>query len=452
MNTKQTIKVISVLLCCVLLIIGLSHLLSNSAKNVEAQLEDPSLEVEEAAHQLPETDENGNEYYYYEVVASQEPIAINGQAQLQTDQSYFYNPEFGEIQEMKVKDGQQVKKGDLLYTYKKADKESQYALEDVMRKQTKLYNQREVLVYQLSQMTGNQYNYQGDWIEVTDGKGSYYVIEPIGPNTQVSPSSSNVTGEEGQDAMDGFSSGEMTPDDFAGQLESIKIQIRQLNEQIEDVEIEMQRIIEKSRDQVFAKKDGKAIVDQEGKDNSLTPLVRLVSDEVSVTGQVSEYEYYLLKENLPVTIYINAEDREIEGEILSYDQYPQTMANSGDDKTSNDAISAGGSTSNGSQYGFVVQPKEFIQPGFSVKVKLTPQGFVISPAALIQDKGKDYVFVYEDGVAHRRKVILRHENGSYVVDGGLKEGDQVLLGANLLSDGQKVKIIDEMSVNTDGQS
>lgn len=452
MNTKQTIKVISVLLCCVLLIIGLSHLLSNSAKNVEAQLVDPSLEVKEAAHQLPETDENGNEYYYYEVVASQEPIAINGQAQLQTDQSYFYNPEFGEIQEIKIKDGQQVKKGDLLYTYKKADKESQYALEDVMRKQTKLYNQREVLVYQLSQMTGNQYNYQGDWIEVTDGKGSYYVIEPIGPNTQVSPSSSNVTGEEGQDAMDGFSSGEMTPDDFAGQLESIKIQIRQLNEQIEDVEIEMQRIIEKSRDQVFAKKDGKAIVDQEGKDNSLTPLVRLVSDDVSVTGHVSEYEYYLFKENLPVSIYINAEDREIEGEILSYDQYPQTMANSGDDKTSNDAISVGGSTSNGSQYGFVVQPKEFIQPGFSVKVKLTPQGFVISPAALIQDKGKDYVFVYEDGVAHRRKVILRHENGSYVVDGGLKEGDQVLLGADLLSDGQKIKIIDEMSVNTDGQS
>lgn len=452
MNTKQTIKAISVLLGCVLLIIGLSHLLPNSSKNVEAQLEDPSLEVEEAAHQLPETDENGNEYYYYEVVASQEPIAINGQAQLQTDQSYFYNPEFGEIQEIKIKDGQQVKKGDLLYTYKKADKESQYALEDVMRKQTKLYNQREVLVYQLSQMTGNQYNYQGDWIEVTDGKGSYYVIEPIGPNTQVSPSSSNVTGEEGQDAMDGFYSGEMTPDDFAGQLESIKIQIRQLNEQIEDVEIEMQRIIEKSRDQVFAKKDGKAIVDQEGKDNSLTPLVRLVSDDVSVTGHVSEYEYYLLKENLPVSIYINAEDREIEGEILSYDQYPQTMANSGDDKTSNDAISVGGSTSNGSQYGFVVQPKEFIQPGFSVKVKLTPQGFVISPAALIQDKGKDYVFVYEDGVAHRRKVILRHENGSYVVDGGLKEGDQVLLGADLLSDGQKVKIIDEMSVNTDGQS
>ena len=444
MSYKRTlISILSILLLVVALTI-LSGLLGNRITHqVGAQYEDGGQNFE-MMNQAPMTDEEGNEYFYYEIMMAQEPISLAGQSQLKTDQTYFYNPELGEIDQIKVRDGQTVKKDAVLFTYKHEDKEKTYQLEDAKRKQTRLYNSRETLISNLSELTGNLYNYQGDWIDYDwqgNSKSGYYVIEEIGPADSLGASQS-----EGQANMeDGYD----FADDYQSQVEAIKTQIRELNLQIEDLEIEISRLQDQNVAQVKAKSAGKVILNEVGKDDSKIPLVRIISDDISVTGTVSEYDFYLLKEKLPVTIYVNAEDRTLGGSLIAYDKYPQNQAPAGDDSTGPSAFMGPGGDA-GSQYGFTVKPEDFIQPGFSVKVQIKAPGYVVSPAAVIEDGKSSYVFVNKEGKAIKTKVTVSNEAGNYVITRGLEEGDQVLLGASLLSDGQEIKTIDEMDVGVDG--
>lgn len=411
---------------------------------VGAQFEDGGQDFE-MMNQAPMTDEEGNEYFFYELMMAQDPISLNGQAQLKTDQSYYYNPELGDIDKILVRDGQTVKKDMVLFTYKQEDKERSYQLQDALRKQTRLYNSREALIYDLGQMTGNLYNYQGDWIAYDwsgNSKGGYYVVESIGYADGYSR-----TGAEAGGGLEG--AGDFYEEDSSGQVEAIKSQIRDLNLQIEDIEIEIGRLQDQKVTQVKAKSGGKVILNEAGKDDSQQAVVRLVSDDISVTGSVSEYDFYLLREDLPVTIYVNAEDRTLTGKLIAYDRYPQSSAGS-NKETPNPGPFMGSGGETGSQYGFTIKPDDFIQPGFSVKVQIKAPGYVISPGAVLEEGNLAYVFVYRDGKAFKTKVTLDKEAGNYVVKRGLEEGDQVLLGASLLTDGQAVKTIDEMDVGADG--
>ncbi|WP_273477970.1 efflux RND transporter periplasmic adaptor subunit [Ignavigranum ruoffiae] len=448
MSTKRTSIVVAAIIVLMVGIVWFSNLfIPVSQDRVGAQLGDPSMDPA-MMNQAPLTDEEGNEFYYYEMMTPQEPISLKGEVQLATDQSYFYNPELGDINNIKVKDGQKVKKGQVLFTYQAADKEIIYQMEDAQRKQTRLYNAREDLIDQLSQLTGNIYNYQGDWIDYNgwDEKGGYYILEEIG-QAQDYPMNENNEAAAQMPSMDEA----MMMDDFEGQVEGIKEQIRQLNREIEDIEIEIGRLNEKSQTQVKAKVNGKVILNQDGKDNAQIPLVRIISEDISITGTASEYEFYLLKEDIPVDIYINAEDREIPGTLVAYDQYPQSFAPSKEDPA---GLSAGFSpapgSQTGSQYGYTVQADEFIQPGFSVKVKIKSPGFMISPSALVEEQGKTYVFVYDQGIARKTEVKTERESGNVVIHRGVNEGDQVLLAGSLLTDGQEVKTIDEMTAGQDG--
>lgn len=105
-----------------------------------------------------------NQIYSTFTLYEQDPVTLTGTAQLQTDQAYFYDKEKGDISSVKVRDGQFVKQNDLLYTYEQNEIETQHEIEDMMREQTRTYNQREVLIKQLSDYTGASYNYQGDRI------------------------------------------------------------------------------------------------------------------------------------------------------------------------------------------------------------------------------------------------------------------------------------------------
>ena len=83
-------------------------------------------------------------------------------------------------------------------------------------------------------------------------------------------------------------------------------------------------------------------------------------------------------------------------------------------------------------------------------MKIKSPGFMISPSALVEEQGKTYVFVYDQGIARKTEVKTERESGNVVIHRGVNEGDQVLLAGSLLTDGQEVKTIDEMTAGQDG--
>lgn len=392
----------------------------------------------------PIFDEAGNQYYPTYTVFEQEPVSLSGVAQLNTDSSYFYNPDLGDIIAVHVVDQQTVKKGDPLYTYSKDNKELQYEIEDNFRAQTRLYNQRIELIDQLSELTSSYYNYQGDllgsyWGE--DGQLYYYVVETLGKGQGSGKGSNGVIGEPEPDPdPDPNNNGTEEPVDNSGAIDSLKDQIREVNTQIEDLEIAMSRLQDQEDGVILAQFDGKAYVNPDGKTNSGVPLVRIVSDDVSITGTVTEYEFFALGEDLPVNLFVNAENRDVPGTMIAYDRFLSTATST--DGDGNKSMGAGMTNySTGSQYGFTIKPEDYIQPGFSVKIQVFLAGLSVPQEAIMEEgPGNAYVFVYRDGIAYKQTVQLKQQGLQRVVTSGLNSGDMVIYQPYELQDGQPIQI------------
>ncbi|MGX7099245.1 efflux RND transporter periplasmic adaptor subunit [Globicatella sanguinis] len=387
----------------------------------------------------------------------QDPVTVDASVKLKTDTAYFYQADLGEIEAILVKDGQKVTKGTTLYNYKQTSKENQYALEDLYREQTKLYNTRQALIKQLSDYTGGEYNYQGDQIAYywgNDGKQVYYIVKEIGKSTSTSvnvPANTNTDSSLSQDSPEGaLDTGGMemsAMESATDPSEGIKEQIRQVNEQIEELEIKLIRQQELQNNKVLAKTDGIAMVNPDAKDNPNVPVVRIVSEESSVVGSVTEYDFYALAEDRAVNIYIPAEDRTVTGKIVDYDKIPSYSGTNGQtDSAEGLAASNPGGGSNASQFSFVVQPDEPLQAGFSAKVNITLPGFAIPSDAIVEEGEDHYVFLYLDGKAVKTKIELMTQGLQKVVLKGLNEGDQLIMYPYDLTDGQAVSVVDPMAM------
>ncbi|HBY90438.1 hypothetical protein [Ruoffia sp. FAM 20857] len=386
----------------------------------------------------------------------QDPVTVDASVKLKTDTAYFYQADLGQIEALLVKDGQKVTKGTTLYNYKQASKENQYALEDLYREQTKLYNTRQALIKQLSEYTGGEFNYQGDQIAYywgNEGKQGYYIVEEIGKSTLPSmsdPANTNTDSSLSQDGPEGaFDTGGMgTPamESASDPTEGIKEQIRQVNDQIEELEIKLIRQQEQQNNKVIAKTDGIAMVNPDAIDNPNVPVVRIVSEESSVVGSVSEYDFYALAEDRAVNIYIPAEDRTVTGKIVDYDKIPSYSGTNGQND-STDGLSASNTSggSNASHFNFVVQPDAPLQAGFSAIVNITLPGFAV-PSDAIVDEEDNYVFLYLDGKAVKTKIELITQGLQKVVLKGLNEGDQLIMYPYDLTDGQEVSVVDPMAM------
>lgn len=360
--------------------------------------------------------QEGSMGYSLYTVMAQDPISLSGKSELQTDTSYFYNPELGEIETLAVADGQTIKKGDLLFAY--FQDKNKYDLEDVQREQTRLYNQREELIQQLGEITDALYNYQGDQIATywgDGGKQQYYVVEEIG----------FATGQQG----------EATADEASSDAEGIKQQIRQLNQQIEDVEIKLVRAKEAQHNTVKAQFNGRVIVDERGLTNSQIPLVRIISDDVAIVGSVNEYEFFALGKDRPATIFINAEEREISGKMIDYSEVPNAQA-----APSGESASTAMNSASAANYSYTIAPDEYVQPGFSVKVRITMPGYQIPQDVIVEEQGRQFVYVYRDGVVKKTPVELTRQGTMQVVLQGLVEGDQLVLFPYDLRDGQTIDV------------
>lgn len=94
-----------------------------------------------------------------------------------------------------------------------------------------------------------------------------------------------------------------------------------------------------------------------------------------------------------------------------------------------------------------------LKPGMFMTVTLQGDvlpALIVPEAAIVPEQGRAYVFVVEDGVAHRREVSVgRRKPGEVEITSGLKEGERVVVdGTQNLRDG--VKVNDQAVANEGG--
>lgn len=98
-------------------------------------------------------------------------------------------------------------------------------------------------------------------------------------------------------------------------------------------------------------------------------------------------------------------------------------------------------------YALFPNPSLKLVPGSTVTLILTGVNgrtlTAVTPAAVLYDDSGSYVYVVEDGTAHRRSVKLGNLIGQYQsITDGLKEGENVIVeGSHKVSDGTKVDTV-----------
>ena len=411
-----TVGLLVVVICLILVI--RSIFFSGSAQDSITQVNYLDSQQDMNSEMLAGQIGNNQPIYSTFRLYEQDPVSVSGSVQLQTDQQYFYDVEMGKIATVQVRDGQYVMENDVLYTYEVNSKQAQYDIEDALKEQTRLYNQREILISQLSQLTDGYYNYQGDKISSywdNSGKQAYYIEESIEDST----GSDNSSEEDGTLAAE----------------ETLKQQVREVNQQIEDVEIKIIRLKENQHGRILASADGTVIINEAGKESNHVPFVRVVSDEVSIVGSVSEYEFYTLAKDRKVNIYVNAEDRNIDGKIIAYDQFPVSSTTN---DSSQSASGISGTNSVNSRFNFTIKPDEYLQPGFTVKIGIKLPGVVVPTEAILEEAGEYYVYVYQEGTVEKRKVTIEQQGTNRVVNRELISGEILVLHPYDLNDGQAI--------------
>ena len=92
-------------------------------------------------------------------------------------------------------------------------------------------------------------------------------------------------------------------------------------------------------------------------------------------------------------------------------------------------------------------PHYRLKPGFFAEVSIqtgsNPNALVIPESALFSQEGRSFVFAVQDRIAHRKEVETGHRlDGSVEILKGIQKGEQVVtVGQGQLSDGLKVRII-----------
>ncbi|AMB98989.1 hypothetical protein AWM75_02795 [Aerococcus urinaehominis] len=378
--------------------------------------------------------------YQVVTVAKQDPVTIDGKAGLKQDDAYYYKPERGDLAAINVSNGQKVAQGDLLFSYQNI--EAQQQIEDANRQLNRLYNERARLYDQLN--SGQA---------MASSAGTTYLAQPLsqdlaGKDGSQAPALADspgaLAGQEGVDqsgvnllpAADEAATDPASPASGATN-DAIYDQLRQVNQQIEDAEINLSRAQNNTNNLVTAERPGRVVVDEAGRTDSSRPLIRVVSEDSQVQAEAGEYDYYLLSKGQSVDLEIPANGQSTTGEISNYSKLPSQSPS---------LPAAGGSVapSGGeAKFAFTVKPKEKIQPGFSVKISFPLKGFALPASALVKDKGKTFVYLYKDGQVKRQEVPTQKQGRQEVVTDQLKAGDQVVVNPEGLSDGQEIEVTDQ---------
>ncbi|MCQ9210514.1 efflux RND transporter periplasmic adaptor subunit [Granulicatella seriolae] len=346
----------------------------------------------------PKSKDTSDSFTIY-TVGDQEDLILNGQLTATNETSYTFDPQKGSIETVSVVDGQEVTQGQALFRY--SNETLSQELSDMSRQQTRLYDQRASAEEELTKQQNARWRYI---VETREAMGN--------PEATVDTSS------------------------FDAGIEASKKGIADLTASIEDLEVKIVRAQEKTEEIILADNSGIVTLNQAGRTNATQPFIKVVSQDAIIKTTITEYDFLRASVGQAVTVYINAQDRDITGQITFIAKEP----------TQEPPTTTGMSTPNVAQYKVEVTPSEELPNGFNVQVKVPQSSLIVPESAVLSDGEEEYVFLVVDGHA-KRQVISRTKQGfQKIISQGLNKGDVIVSNpSGQLTDGQAITTITEDS-------
>ncbi|MEK4873769.1 efflux RND transporter periplasmic adaptor subunit [Bacillus sp. FSL W8-0102] len=336
---------------------------------------------------------------------------ISGQVVPGKVETIYFDPSKGKIKEIYVKEGQEVEKGQKLFTYENDDLNLQLKQASIDKKITML-----------------NYNQVNDKIKALK--------------------------KEKKAASDN-SSLESQLEDLENQRRTIELEMEKNQLQEEELQTKLNQLTIHSPINGYVKNlhqdsEESTGITEEGTSSETmalqgTPIMNIVSKEpFQIQGTLSELQKAQIQANQPIKVTANAvPNKSWNGKIVEVSEFP-AATNSGTGQLSGEA---GQSTSNLSYYTFKAKlhSQEGLSPGYhvAIQVVLSSKKVLTVPQNSVQEKdGSTYVYVVSKGKVQKRNITTGISTGEWteVVD-GLKEGEKVVKNpSHTMDSGMEVEI------------
>lgn len=336
---------------------------------------------------------------------------ISGQVVPGKVETIYLDPSKGKVKEIYVKEGQEVEKGQKLFTYENDDLNLQLKQASIDKKITML-----------------NYNQVNDKIKALK--------------------------KEKKAASDN-SSLESQLEDLENQRRTIELEMEKNQLQEEELQSKLNQLTIHSPINGYVKnlhqdlEESTGITDEGTSSETMglqgTPIMNIVSKEpFQIQGTLSELQKAQIQANQPIKVTANAvPNKSWNGKIVEVSEFP-AATNSGTGQLSGEA---GQSTSNLSYYTFKAKlhSQEGLSPGYhvAIQVVLSSKKVLTVPQNSVQEKdGSTYVYVVSKGKVQKRNITTGISTGEWteVVD-GLKEGEKVVKNpSHTMDSGMEVEI------------
>jgi HlyD family secretion protein len=360
---------------------------------------------------------NDNAYTSYKI-EKPEPLLFKGFVTAEKVYSVFYDQSLGKVTDILVKDGQEIKSGDVILSYKNEEIQSEADAQENSLK--KLSISVDSAKNELNNARSKVKNYKN---KLSQSKNELGNIDASTLEGQQKKQELKATINQYEEQLDAQNS-VVTQSESA--LSSAKLDYKDASKSVDSIR-------KKANKNVTAEISGIVSVNEKGKTDPTVPVIKIISKNVVVEGIISEYDYDSIKLRQRVKVRPVSQKGEIGGQIKQINQLPDTEINVGDNQAN-----ATGSLSN---YKFLVELDSPVQYGYSVQIKLPIDELRIPKKALIKEGNKEYVYLYISGKVIKKPIKTETKNEVIVVLGGLKEGDVIISNPNKeLKDGDKIEL------------
>ena len=350
-------------------------------------------------------DKTANKPEYYKI-ESVEKVFINGTLTPRESESIYIDSTKGEISEVHVTNGQAVNAGDSLFTYNNTVIEAQ--IDEISEQITANENSKVSINNKLTNAKNNLAEKENQLNKLKKQLEEF--------NFQDQVEADNIS---------------MNIQQTTAEVSAYKEQVSAYEDQIDSVKTTLNSLYNK-KEKLTADKNfvvtapisGTIVLSSNEKDYT-QPYIIIESQELIVKGIVSEKDYTKIKVDDDISVSIISTNETIEGKILEIDDRP----------VSNTELNLSQVTqttnTNVSYYNVLItlNSQENLINGFHSqgKVTLGDDTIKVFKTSIINEEGKNYVFIDKDGILDKVEISIKEEDGEYViVESGLNANDVVM--------------------------
>ncbi|SHI83255.1 HlyD family secretion protein [Clostridium cavendishii DSM 21758] len=395
MKKKQIIIITSVIVG-VVLIGGITYAVSKSIKGATNA-------------------KKNNKVAVYTVQAAQ-PIYFEGEFQSARKVNFMPDMSKGTVDKVSVSDKQKVKEGEVLFTYKNSQVDTQKeALSDQLETLKSTYTKLK------AQMDKPQ-----ESIPVVPNQ------VPSNNPGQAMPSISEADIKAQKDLM--AKQAQQAKDQIQSQLDENLKQQKRMEKQISDLS-------SKSSYEVKAPFAGTVARSSDAANDPTKPVLTLISDNTQIVCNVSEKDVLKISENQDVSITIYGSGQVIKGKVKTINTEPSQGVIP---QVGTNMMAQGASGSQTSSYTINIEPSstEGILPGFHVQVSVKPEKELVKipKTAIFKEGDKSFIWTVKDGVLKKTETETEEFNDKYLkVKNGVAADTKVVREPkNTMKEGDKV--------------